>query len=73
MYGHTGVVQLLLDEGADVHARGDGAIQIACDGGHVGCYDVLLAAMGSDERQGDVAELVGPFSGGPDPPQKRVC
>lgn len=41
--GRTGVVELLLDRGADIHAQNDAALKLAKAEGHKAVCDLLIA------------------------------
>ena len=44
-YGHTEIVKVLLEAGADVHALDDNALRYASENGHTETVKVLKAAM----------------------------
>jgi len=51
-YGHTEVVKLLLEQGADVHADNDWALVWAADNGHKEVVKLLLEHIDTQQQMG---------------------
>jgi len=54
-YGHTDTVALLLDRGANVHARGDDALCWAAENGYADTVELLLDRGANVHARGDYA------------------
>ena len=56
-YGHTATVALLLDRGADIHARDDAPLRLASENGHTSTVQILLLDHGANIHAWDDRSL----------------